>query len=187
MPKPRQSEHSIVLSVEADVYAEKLVELSLIYKQMNGRDIDLENLLVLNSIYTGQKITFAELEKQPFVNQYQLRKILAELQELEFIETTGKTSGQKYIIHRSKLETTDDKISYSKQKRQEKALQKEAILRYLDDIEDIDNEGARLLLKLPDKDISVVSRLFAELKDAGLISERRKDNRKIWYERKRES
>lgn len=169
LPKPKESDHSIVIRVEADIYAEKLVELSLVYKQMNGKDIDLEKLLVLNSIYTGQKITFSELEKQPFINTYQLRLILKELEELEFIETTGKTSGQKYIIHRSKLETTEDKISYSKQRKQEKARQKEAILRYLDDVDEITNEDARRLLKLSDKDISAVSRLFAELRELGLI------------------
>jgi ATP-dependent DNA helicase RecG len=169
LPKAKESEHSIVIRVEADIYAEKLVELSLIYKQMNGRDIDLEKLLVLNSIYTGQKITFSELEQQPFINTYQLRLILKELEELEFIETTGKTSGLKYIIHISKLETTDEKISYSKQRKQEKARQKEAILRYLDDIDEITNEDARRLLKLADKDISAVSRLFSELQEAKLI------------------
>jgi hypothetical protein len=131
----------------------------------------------------GEKIVFSELEKQPFINTYQLRKILKELEDLELIETTGKTSGLKYIIHRSKLETADDKITYSKQKKQEKARQKEAILRYLDGVEEIDNEDARKLLNLPDKDISLVSRLFAELKDEKLIREKRKDNRKIWYER----
>jgi ATP-dependent DNA helicase RecG len=55
------------------------------------------------------------------------------------------------------------------QRKQEKARQKEAILRYLDDIDEITNEDARRLLKLADKDISTVSRLFAELKEAGLI------------------
>lgn len=169
LPKPVQTEHSITIRIEADVYAEKLVELSLLYKQLNKKDIDLEKLLVLNSIYTGQKITFIELEKQPFINTYQLRRILKELEEQEFIETTGKTSGQKYLIHRSKLETTEEKISYTIQKKQEKARQKEAILRYLDDVEEIDNEGARLLLKLSDKDSSVVSRLFGELIEAGHI------------------
>ena len=182
LPTPIQNEYSIIFKIDADVYVEKLAELSLVYKQITKKDIDLEKLLVLNSIYTGQKITFSELEKQPFINTYQLRKILKELEDLELIETTGKTSGLKYIIHRSKLETTDDKISYTKLKKQEKARQKEAIIRYLDDVEEIDNEEARRLLNLPDKDISLVSRLFSDLKEDGVIRERRKDNRKIWYE-----
>ena len=183
LPIPIQNEHSIVFRIEAEVNVGKLAELSLVYKQITKKDIDLEKLLVLNSIYMGEKIVFSELEKQPFINTYQLRKILKELEDLELIETTGKTSGLKYIIHRSKLETADDKITYSKQKKQEKARQKEAILRYLDGVEEIDNEDARKLLNLPDKDISLVSRLFAELKDEKLIREKRKDNRKIWYER----
>lgn len=183
LPQPVQSEHSIIFRVQADVYAETIVELGLHYKKLTQKEIDLEKLLVLNSIYLGQKLTFSELEKMPFINTYQLRRILEELQELELIETTGKTSGMKYIIHKSMLETTEDKISYSKQKKQERARQKEAILRYLDAIDDVDNEEARKLLKLEDKDISHVSRLFAELKEAGLIEEARRDNRKIWYQR----
>lgn len=47
--------------------------------------------------------------------------------------------------------------------------QKEAILRYLDSIETINNTDARILLKLQDKDRSKVSRLFAELKSDGEI------------------
>ena len=183
LPRPQQTESSIVLRIEADVYSEKLAELSLLYKQTTKKDIDLEKLLVLNSIYTGQKVTFQQLEQSPFVNTYQLRKILSELQEIEFIETTGRTSGVKYIIHRSKLVTTDDKISYSRLKKQEKARQIEAIIRYLDTAEDIDNEGARKLLMLGDNDIYYISRLFAEMKENNLIRELRKDNRKIWYER----
>lgn len=66
------------------------------------------------------------LENSDFINKYQLKKILNELQEIEFIEATGKNSGVKYIIHKSKLETTVDKITYTWQKKQEKARQIEA-------------------------------------------------------------
>ncbi len=183
LPEPQQTEHSVIFRVYADVFAEKLAELSLHYKQITGKEIDLEKLLILNYIYTGQKLTFQQLENSPFVNKYQLRKILAELQELELIETTGRTSGVKYIIHKSKIETTEDKISYSNLKKQEKERQKEAILRYLENIGEIDNEDARKLLHLPENDISHVSRIFAELKEQNLIKEKRRDNRKIWYER----
>jgi len=169
LPKPVQTEHSILFRVEADVYSEKLAELSLLYKQITRQDIDLEKLLVLNNIYTGQKVAFQQLEQSPFVNTYQLRKILTELQELEFIETTGRTSGQKYIIHRSKLASTDDKISYSKLKKQEKAMQIESIIRYLHTSEDIDNETARKMLNIPDTNASYVSRLFAEMVEKRLI------------------
>lgn len=169
LPQPIQTENSILLRVDADVYSEKLAELSLIYKQTTKKDIDLEKLIILNHIYTGQKLTFQQLEKLPFVNHYQLRKILQELQEIELIETTGRTSGLKYIIHKSKLATTDDKIGYAKLKKQEKARQIEAIIRYLDTVEEIDNEAARRLLNIPDTNASYVSRLFAEMIEKGLI------------------
>ncbi|MGO4905801.1 RNA-binding domain-containing protein [Flavobacterium sp. W20_MBD1_R3] len=163
LPKSIQNEHSIIFRVDADVYSEKLAELSHEFKQITGVDIDLEKLLVINCIYTEKKQTFQQLEANPFVNHYQLRKILKELQEIEFIETTGKTSGVKYIIHKNKLASTEDKISYSKLKKQEKARQIEAIMRYLDTADEIDNEAARKLLNLPDSDVSYISRLFADM------------------------
>lgn len=169
LPMPVQTEHSIIFRVEAEIYSEKLAELSLLYKQITQTDIDLEKLIVLNHIYTGRKLTFQQLEQLPFTNAYQLRKILTELQDLEFIETTGRTSGLKYIIHRSKLASTDDKISYSKLKKQEKAQQIEAIIRYLHTAEEIDNEAARKMLNLPDSNASVVSRLFSEMIENDLI------------------
>ena len=183
LPKSIQNEHSIIFRIDADVYSEKLAELSYEYKQIIGSDMDLEKLLVLNTIYTEKKPTFQQLEANPFVNKYQLRVILKELQEIDFIETTGKTSGVKYIIHKNKLASTEDKISYSKLKKQEKAKQIEAILRYLDTADEIDNEGARKLLILGDNDIYYISRLFAEMKENNLIRELRRDNRKVWYER----
>jgi len=169
LPQPIQTQSSIIIKIDADVYAEKLAELSILYKQLTKVDIDLEKLLVLNSIYTGQKLTFTQLENAAFVNKYQLRKILAELQELELIETTGKTSDLKYLIHKSKLETTEDKITYSKQKKQEKARQVEAVLRYLDSIDEIDNESARKLLNIPNSNASYMSRLFADMLSQELI------------------
>jgi ATP-dependent DNA helicase RecG len=169
LPNPIQTENSILLRVNADVYSEKLAELSILYKQLIKQDIDLEKLIVLNHIYTGEKLTFHELEKSPFTNTYQLRKILSELQDIEFIETFGRTSGLKYIIHRSKLETTNDKISYSKLKKQEKARQIESIIRYLDTADEIDNEAARKMLNIPDTNASYISRLFAEMLEKELI------------------
>lgn len=93
LPKPNLSEYSIVFRIEADVYSEKLAELSYTYKQITKSDMDLEKLLVINSINIGQKLTFQQLKTSPFVSTSQLRRILKELIELEFIETTGKTSG----------------------------------------------------------------------------------------------
>ncbi|MBW6492364.1 MAG: putative DNA binding domain-containing protein [Lentimicrobium sp.] len=182
LPQPIQTENSILFRVDADVYSGKLAELSLLYEQTTKKDIDLEKLIVLNHIYTGQKLTFQQLEQLPFVNQYQLRKILSELQDIEFIETTGRTSGQKYIIHRSKLIDIDDKISYSKLKKQERAEQIESVIRYLKTAEDIDNEAARKMLNIPDTNASYVSRLFAEMVEKGYIeiAEETKHNQRTY-------
>ena len=182
LPQPIQTENSILLRVEADVYSEKLAELSLLYKQTAKKDIDLEKLIVLNHIYTGQKLTFQQLEQLPFVNHYQLRKILTELQEIEFIETTGRTSGLKYIIHKSKLVDIDDKISYSKLKKQERAEHIESIIRYLKTADEITNEAARKILNIPDTNASYVSRLFAEMVENGHIeiAEETKHNQRTY-------
>ena len=98
-----------------------------------------------------------------------MQTILDKLHNLEFIEPTGKTSGLSYILHISKRKGIDDKIEYVNNKKQEKARQKEGILRYLDSIETINNAEARHLLKLQDKDRAKVSRLFAELVSEGEI------------------
>ena len=103
----------------------------------------------------------------PYISAYKLKQILDKLQELEFIEPTGKTSGQQYILHISKRNTTGEKIEYVLSKKQEKARQKEAILRYVDEVGSISNSEARQLLKLQDKDRSLVSRLLTSLVDAG--------------------
>lgn len=186
MPIPIVTETSIIFRVDAEIYSDKLIELSLQYKQMVGKDIDMEKLLVLNEIINCEKISFSDLEAAPFISKGQLRKILEDLQELDFIETTGKTSGLKYILHRSKNSSTREKIKYSQLKKQEKARQKEAILRYLDDIGTISNSEARQLLKLEDSDISYVSKLFKELLDSDeIIIAQTMGNNKNIYCRKR--
>ena len=160
---------SIIFRIDAEICSDKLIELSLQYKQMEGKDMDMEKLLVLNEIINSKKISFTELEEAPFISKGQLRKVLEELQELEFIETTGRTSGLKYILHKTKSSSTQEKIKYSQLKKQEKARQKEAILRYLDEIGTINNSEARQLLKLPDNDVSYISKLFKEMLNSGDI------------------
>lgn len=169
MPVPVQTESSIIIKINAEVSTEKMAELSILYKQITGNDIDFERLLVLNYVYTGEKMTFSNLENSLYVNKYQLKRIIAELTELELIEATGKTSDVKYIIHRSRLESTEDKITYSRQKKQEKARQVEAILRYVDSVGEIDNESARKLLNIPDSNVALISRLFKYMTDEQLI------------------
>lgn len=165
LPQPVQTENSILMRVDADVYSEKLAELSLLYKQTTKKDIDLEKLIVLNHIYTGQKLTFQQLEKLPFVNSYQLRKILAGLLEIEFIETTGRTSGLKYIIHKTRLANIEDEKNYLKLKKQTIFKMKQTILKYLDEFDEINNATAREILNLADDDIYKVSRILKQLRD----------------------
>jgi len=184
LPKSIQNEHSIIFRVDADVYSEKLAELSYEYKQITGSDMDLEKLLVINAIYTEKKQTFQQLEANPFVNQYQLRKILTELQELEFIETTGKTSGVKYIIHKNKLNDINDQKEYLKHKELSTFKQKQSILNYLDEFEVIDNKGVRAILNLPKEDIYKVSRLLKQLKDEDKIMVVKTENGNPYYGKK---
>ena len=109
LPIPIVTETSIIFRVDAEIYSDKLIELSLQYKQMVGKDIDMEKLLVLKEILNCEKISFLDLEAAPFISKGQLRKVLDDLQEMEFVETTGKTSGLKYILHRSKSSSTQEK------------------------------------------------------------------------------
>ena len=163
LPTPTVTATSIFFRIDAEICSDKLIELSLQYKQLEGKDMDMEKLLVLNEIINRKKISFLELEEAPFISKGQLRRVISELHDLEFVETTGKTSGLKYILHKTKSSSTAEKIKYSQLKKQEKARQKEAILRYLDDIDVITNSEARQLLKLTDNDVSYVSRLFREM------------------------
>jgi predicted HTH transcriptional regulator len=184
LPQPIQTENSILLRIDADVYSEKLVELSLLYKQITKKDIDLEKLIVLNHIYTGQRLTFQQLEKLPFVNHYQLRKILAELQEIEFIEPTGRTSGVKYIIHKTKLANVEDEKNYLRLKKQTTFKMKQTILKYLEEFEEINNSTARDILSLTDDDIYKVSRILKQMRDNEEIEMIRNDKGITYYAKK---
>lgn len=181
LPKPLQTDTSVLFKIEAESYSEKLIELSVLYKNLKKKDIDLETILVLNAIYLNKNSTVPELAQTPFINEYQLKRILEELQELEFIETTGKTSGLKYLIHKSKLADLKDEMLYLKHKKQEKARQEQAILRYLDEFNEIDNESARKFLNLPDSEIYNVSRLFSDMVNKGWIKQLRRERQKTFY------
>ena len=104
------------------------------------------------------------------------------MQEIEFIEATGRTSGLKYIIHKSKLIDIEDKISYSKLKKQERGEHIESIIRYLKTADEITNEAARKILNIPDTNASYVSRLFAEMVEKGHIeiAEETKHNQRTY-------
>lgn len=169
LPKPEETDNSVIFRIKADVVSEKLIELSLLYENQVGKGMKLDELLVLSEIVNHKQIKISELLNKPNISHYRLQSILDKLCDLEFIEPSGKTSGKSYILHVSKRKNMDDKIEYVKTKKQEKARQKEAILRYLDSIETINNSEARQLLNLPEKDRAKVSRLFAELVDEKAI------------------
>ena len=169
LPEPEETETSVIFRIKAEVSSEKLIELSLLYENKTGKALKLDQLFVLSEIVRRGKVKLSELAESPNISPYRLHSILDNLQDLDFIEPTGKTSGLAYILHISKLKSTDDKIDYVKAKKQDKARQKEAILRYLDSIETINNREARALLKLQEKDRYAVTRLFAELVAANEI------------------
>lgn len=169
LPKPEETDNSVIFRIKADVVSEKLIELSLLYENQVGKGMKLDELLVLSEIVNHKQIKISELLNKPNFSHYRLQSILDKLCDLEFIEPSGKTSGKSYILHVSKRKNMDDKIEYVKTKKQKKARQKEAILRYLDSIDTINNSEARQLLNLPEKDRAKVSRLFAELVDENAI------------------
>lgn len=169
LPEPEETETSVIFRIKAEVSSEKLIELSLLYENKTGKSLKLDQLFVLSEIVRRGKVKLSELAESPNISPYRLHTILEKLQDLDFIEPTGKTSGLAYILHISKRKSTDDKIDYVKAKKQDKARQKEAILRYLDSIETINNREARALLKLQEKDRYAVTRLFAELVAANEI------------------
>lgn len=163
LPEPEETETSVIFRIKAGVVSEKLIELSLQYESQVGKPMKLDELLILSEIINHKQAKVADLVLSPNISSYRLQAILDKLHDLEFIEPTGKTSGLAYILHISKRANMGDKIEYVNTKKQERARQKEAILRYLDSIDTINNTEARMLLKLQAKDRSKVSRLFSEL------------------------
>ncbi len=143
LPLPIQKDNNTIFRVQAETYSEQLIQLSHEYKLLQKRDIDLEKILVLDAICKLKKASLKDLEEFPYLSRPQLKKILKDLLRLEFIETTGKTKGLKYIIHKKQLLTTNDERLYVMNKKQTKQRQIETILRYLDEFEEIDNEKAR--------------------------------------------
>ena len=171
LPEPEETESSVIFRIKADVVSEKLIELSLLYENQTGKAMKLDELLVLSEVVKHKHIKLSELSNMQNISNYRLQNILDKLCNLEFLETSGKTSGLSYILHVSKRKNMNDKIEYVNTKKQEKARQKEAILRYLDSIQTINNTEARQLLKLSDRERSKVSRLFAELVSEKEISQ----------------
>ena len=163
LPEPEETETSVILRIKSNIVSEKLIELSLLYENQVGKPMKLNELLILSEVVNRKRIKVSDLANIPNMGAYRVESVIERLCGLEFLEPSGKTSGLSYILHISKRKDIDDKIDYVKSKKQEKARQKEAILRYLDSIPTINNTEARQLLSLPEKDRSKVSRLFAEL------------------------
>lgn len=185
LPEPEETENAVIFRVRAEVFSESLIELSLMYESQTGKPMKLDELLIMNQIVTNKKVSVSQLESMPYIGTYKLKQILDRLQQLEFIEPTGKTSGQQYILHISKRKTTGEKIEYVLSKKQEKARQKEAILRYVDEVGSINNAEARQLLKLQEKDRSLVSRLLTSLVETGeLVILQHANSNKRTYGRK---
>ena len=163
VPVPEETETSVIFRIEAEVVSTKLIELTLKYQQTAGKQPSVEQLLILNELVKNKRCSIKQLESAPYINIRQIHSALQDLIENEIVETTGHGSGTQYILHKKHNVTIKDKVQYSQLKKQEKARQKEAILRYLDSIETITNSEARALLRLPDSDMAYVSRLFKAL------------------------
>lgn len=169
LPIPEETDSSVIFRIEGAVVSEKLMEIAMQYRKRVGFDPTVDQLLILRQIANGKPVAFAELESAPFVSKYRLRQTLQDLCEKEFIEPTGRTSGLKYILHIGMRTTIAEKASYARTRKQTKAKRIESILRYLDSVPDISNAEAREILKLSEKDVVSVSKLFAELVNKGEI------------------
>lgn len=168
-PAPEETEFSITFRVEAEVVSSKLMELAAEYRQLQGRDMEIDGLLVLKAILENKRLTMHQLETLPFVSKYTLHRTIEELKEIEFIETTGKTSGQYYIIHHSRAHTTKEKSQYLKTRKKDKSRMKKDILDYVEQFGEITNSAAREHLNLPESSRSEVSRLLHELVEEGRL------------------
>lgn len=136
---------------------------------MQGHDLDIDGLLILKAIIENKKMTMHQMEALPFISKYALHRSVEELKELEFIETTGKTSGLFYIIHHSKAHTTKERSLYLKTRKKDKSRMKKDILEYVEEFGEITNSVARGHLNLPDSSRMDVSRLLSELVQEGKL------------------
>lgn len=169
VPVAEEDDTSVIFRIEAGVVSEKLIELSLHYQQLTNKQPTVEQLLILNELVKNRSCSIKQLEQVPYINVRQIHNALQALIDLEIVEATGSGSGTKYIIHKKHNVSIKDKVQYSQLKKQEKACQIEAILRYLGSVDTINNSEARYLLKLSDKDKYYVSRLLSTMCKDSLI------------------
>ena len=147
----------------------------------------LLTLGLIGSLYYNFKLSNETNKLEADVKNVTTEKgnILKDLEEIEFIETIGKTNDTRYIIHKSKLTTPLEERNYLLSKKQEKQKQIETVLRYLEEFGEIDNERAREVLLLPFQAQSNVSRLFRDMIDKELIEIARRESQKTIYCRKK--
>ncbi len=151
IPVPEETQHSLTFIVEAEIISERLLELSAEYKKMKGKDVDMDALLVLNTILNNGKTSLSQLESTPNISRYTLKHALEELLELGFIETTGKASGLLYILHSSKQVSAREKASYIKNKGFDDDYYRKLVLEFLRKFGTASREDIHKLLvdKLP--------------------------------------
>lgn len=179
------TDYSVKVKIFSATLEKGLIELVHHYRKTKGEEIDLDKVLVLNSIIKNKKINFSGLSELPYINKNLLKNILNELLNLELIETTGKTKDFYYLIHKSRLSSISDQKKYLFSKKLEKQKQQEIILRFLDEFPEIDNNKAREILNLSSNQYYLVSKLFKQMlkKDLIYIAREIKHNHYI-YKRK---
>lgn len=188
LPLFEVTEYSVKVKIFSATLEEGLIELAYHYRQLKGEDIDLDRILVLNSIIQRKKIKFSELLKLPYINANLLKKILDELRNFDLIETTGRTSDYHFMIHKARLSSVRDKKNYILSKKVEKQKQQEVILRFLDDFGEIDNSKAREILNIPENQAYLISKLFnSMLKKELIYIDREPRFRNRIYRRKKQS
>ena len=185
IPVPEETQHSLTFIVEAEIISERLLELAAEYKRLKGKDVDMDALLVLNTILNNGKTSLSQLESTPNISRYTLRHTLDELIELGFIETTGKASGVLYILHSSKQISAREKASYIKNKGFDDEYYKKLISEFLRKFGSASREDIHRLLvdKLPGtltpkQKIYKVGNLLASLRRLNQI---RTDENRRWH------
>jgi len=169
LPVFEVTDYSVKVKIFSATLEKGLIELVHHYRKAKGEEIDLDKVLVLNSIIKNRKIKFSGLSELPYINKNLLKNILSELLQLDLIETTGRTSDYFYIIHKSRLTSGSDKKNYLLSKKVERQKQQETILRFLDEFGEIDNAKAREILNLSGNQAHIVSRLFKDMLKKELI------------------
>ncbi len=169
LPVAEETDTSVIFKIDASKGSGKLIDLSRKYQEITRRRPTLEQLLILNELVNKRSCSINQLRSTKFINKGQLNNALQDLIDTEIVEATGRSSGTKYIIHKKHYISVDDRIQYTRLKKQDKARQKESILRYIEDFGSINNSEARSLLSLTSKDVSYVSRLFKSMVSEGLL------------------